>query len=173
MFATGEEDSVPSFIEDEQVDGISLISDRNLINELQIKLRDFARARPNYHGFMGVSWFCRLNMNHIKLLKSKPYVVSPKPKGLRYLLYIDPEGNIFLQNNHNQHRQNIFALDKERRPKVSVNVKDTLLDGYMTRRILLDGSFGKLTFVIMDAIRCNGEDLTQKGVQERIVTVRV
>jgi len=173
MFVAGEEDDVPSFMEDEQVDGVSLLSDTKLVNELEIKLRDFARARPNFLGFIGVSWFARLSMEHLKALKTKPYLVVPTPKGVRYLLYIDHDGNMFLQYNHNQYRQNIFTLDKGRRPKVSISIKDTLLDGLVTRKVLPDGSFGKLTFVIMDAIRCNGEDLTQKGVQERIVTVRV
>ena len=57
MFAAGEENDVPSFMEDERVDGISLLNDTNIVSELEIKLRHFARARPNFLGYIGVSWF--------------------------------------------------------------------------------------------------------------------
>jgi len=64
MFAAGEDDA-PSFMGDGQIDGISLLSDTELVNELEIKLRDFVRARPNFLGYIGVSLFGRLNMEYL------------------------------------------------------------------------------------------------------------
>ena len=89
MFAAGEENDVPSFMEDERVDGISLLNDPNIVSELEIKLRHFARARPNFLGYIiGVSWFSRLNIEYIIKINTG---------------------------------KNIFTLDEERRPQVSVS----------------------------------------------------
>jgi len=72
-----QEAGVPSFIEDEQVDGISLSSDIKLVNELEIKLRDFARARLNFLGYIRVSLCGRLNMDYLKSLETKAQLVVP------------------------------------------------------------------------------------------------
>ena len=78
---------------------------------------------------------------------------------------------MFMEN----HTRNIFKLDQEFTPKLSV--KDTLLDGIVVRKIVTgegnQEAKGKLTFLIMDAIRCHGVDLTRKSIQERISIVQV
>ena len=53
---------------------------------------------------------------------------------------------------------------------------DTVLDGYFVRPINAASSSaarGRLTFVIQDAIRCNGKDLTSLGIKDRIAFVEV
>ncbi len=78
---------------------------------------------------------------------------------------------MFMEN----HTRNIFKLDQEFAPKLSV--KDTLLDGIVVRKIVTgegnQEAKGELTFLIMDAIRCDGVDLTRKSIQERISIVQV
>ena len=61
-------------------------------------------------------------------------------------------------------------------------LKDTVLDGYFVRPKILDSGIaadkngdkrGRLTFVIQDAIRCNGTDLTGRGIVDRIAFIEV
>ncbi|EFX64761.1 hypothetical protein DAPPUDRAFT_229747 [Daphnia pulex] len=113
-------------------------------------------------------------------LASKPYVVGPKPSGPRFLLYIDSSGDIFLENM----TQHIFCIDEDHTIKIKVSdgrtISDTLLDGIITRE-KLNGADArcngkettrKLTFVILDAIRCSGNDLTGLNILERLAFVK-
>ena len=63
-------------------------------------------------------------------------------------------------------------------------ITDTVLNGIFTREKLdtdrdslsgakKTGATGKLTFVIQDAIRCNGESLTRMNILRRIAFVKV
>lgn len=161
------------FLKDERVDGVSLVPDYDLVRELQVKLGRFARGPLD---FFPANWPFSLGMNNIQQLETEPYVASPKPVGVRYLLYIDSEGNMFMENM----TQHVFKLDDDRAPHLTV--KDTVLDGLVVRKVHHDGSpsaetdeetKGKLTFVIMDATRCSGVDLTRRNILERISFVQV
>ena len=91
--------------------------------------------------------------------KKKPHVVAPKPLGVRYWLYVDPQGSTFMQSS----RKHAFQLNLKRAPQLIPN--DTILDGIVVRKLVRDGidpnsnqeAKGRLTFVIMDAIRCHTE----------------
>lgn len=101
------------------------------------------------------------------------FVFSPKPLGIRYLFYFDKEGRSFLMNS----TQHIFKVAKS--CAFRVIPPETVLDGIVVRKIVRsersnqEASNGKLTFVIMDATRINGVDLTQKSIQERMSIVQV
>lgn len=152
------------------------MTDYDQVKELQVKLGRFAHGPKN---FFPANWPVSLSMDNIRHLEMEPYVVTPKPVGVRYLLYIDSEGSMFMENM----TQHIFKLDEDRAPQLTT--KDTVLDGLVMRKIRPDGltnseandeievAKGKLTFVIMDATRCSGVDLTRRNIQERISFVRV
>lgn len=158
------------------MNGVSLLTDYDLVKELQVKLGRFAHGPED---FFPVNWPVSLSVENIKNLEVVPYVVTPKPVGVRFLLYIDSEGSMFMENM----TQHIFKLDEDRAPQLTV--KDTVLDGLVVRKIRPNGlgSFeanedvevaeGKLTFVIMDATRCSGVDLTGRNIQERISFIHV
>ena len=120
-----------------------------------------------------VNWPVSLNRNNIDKLKTAgPFVVSPKPLGIRALLYVNPDGMIFFENN----TQHVFKVDPDLSPKLP---KDTILDGIIVKKLVRgegsnDGNGdGKLSFVIMDATRVDGVQLSQKSIQERISAVEV
>ena len=164
---------------DVDVDGIRPLEDPYLITRLKVRIARFANAQPN--AGLPVNWPFQLSMANIYHLETEPYVVSPKPFGMRYLLYIDTEGKMFLQNNSRRSPiPTMFQLDQDRSPQLIPF--DTILDGFLSRKIFRDGAAdennqdwckGKRTFVIMDAIRCNGVDLTQKIILERIGVIEV
>jgi len=111
------------------------------------------------------------NKKKIKELKKKPYVVAPKPLGVRHLLYANPQSRMFMQNGGKK----IFELDPNCVPQLIP--ADTILDGVVVRKLIVrDGNQeakGRLTFVIMNAYRCNEENLKKKSMLERISIVQV
>ena len=94
-------------------------------------------------------------------------MVSPKPLGDRYLLYKDSKGKIFLENQ----AQDFFQLDADL--ALQFVPVDTILEGIMVKRKAFREGSNRHTFFIMDATRCHGMDLTQKGIIERISIVKV
>ena len=171
--------SYSQYERDIDIDGISPVEDSYLITQLKMRIARFAHAQPNVGG-LPVNWPFQLSRANIHHLEAEPYVVSPKPFGMRYLIYIDCEGKMFLVNNSRRlPMRNTFKLDQDR--ALQLIPADTVLDGFLSRKILRDGahensqdwSKGKLTFIIMDAIRCKGVDLTQKSIQERITAIQV
>ena len=72
--------------------------------------------------------------------------------------------------------RHFLLFDPERSVKFLSSDKrvltDTVLDGYLVRNLAQDAGH-PLTFVICDAIRCDGIDLTGLGIMERINHVKV
>ena len=160
------------FLNDEDIDGVELVMDFDLVKELQRRLGLFAHGPTN---FFAANWPVSLSMDTIQQLKTSPYVASPKPAGIRYMLYIDADGDMLMENMS----QHFFRLNEDR--SIYLTVRDTVLDGIVVHRNVSDSecttdgseTIGKLTFVIMDAIRCNGVDLTGRNILERIAFVKV
>jgi len=96
-----------------------------------------------------------IERRHFPLLKRQPYLVCEKTDGERRLLASMSEG-VFLVNR---------AFDIE---KTNVRVaKDTLLDGE-----LVTTKTGKVLFMVYDAVRVKGEDVTQNSLTERLDAAR-
>jgi ATP-dependent DNA ligase len=96
-----------------------------------------------------------IERRHFPLLKKQPYFVCEKTDGVRHLL-VSFEGGVFLVNR---------AYKAE---KVSIRVpKDTLLDGE-----LVTSKTGRALFMVYDAVRVKGEDLTQRPLTDRLEAAR-
>ena len=96
-----------------------------------------------------------IERRHFPLLKRQPYMVCEKTDGVRHLLASTDEG-VFLVNR-------AFACEK-----VNIRVaKDTLLDGELVKT-----KNGKVLFMVYDAVRVKGEDLTQKPLDARLDAAR-
>ena len=160
------------FLQEENVEGISLCQNVNFVRDIQIRLGVFNEgSRQEFP----VNWPISLNRNNLHKLKTDgPFVVAPKPVGIRYLLYVDSDGMMFMQNN----TQHVFKIDQGLiAPKLIP--KDTILDGIVVKKLVRgkssnrNGDGTKLNFVIMDATRVDGVQLTQKTILERISAVQV
>ncbi|XP_046456075.1 mRNA-capping enzyme-like isoform X2 [Daphnia pulex] len=161
------------FIDNEDVEGVHLVNDFDLVRQLQVRLGEFAKGPRNIFPAM---WPVSLSTKNVQSLASKPYyVVGPKPAGPRFLLYIDSSGDIFLENM----TQHIFRVDEDHAIKIETfdgrPITDTVLDGIITREKSIDNAScngkeatKKFTFIILDAIRCSGNDLTGLNILERI-----
>jgi len=114
-------------------------------------------------------------MGDIQQLKEKPYLCSPRPRGARFLLFVNPEGHMFMEHQD----RHIYKVAQDRAPQRIPN--DTILFGMIVRKVLRDEATlnsnpeakGKLMFVILDATRVSGADLTEKSLLARICAVQV
>ncbi|XP_057374511.1 mRNA-capping enzyme-like [Daphnia carinata] len=165
------------FYEGQDVEGIHLLTDFDYVRQLQMRLGRFADGPED---FFPANWPVSLSMENISKLTPSQYVVAPKPTGPRFLLYVDSSGDMFLENM----TQHIFRVDEDHAVKMNSfdgrPITDTVLDGVFCKekRNRDDNCSGgeesseKLTFVIRDAIRCEGLKLTDMGIMERIDFVK-
>jgi hypothetical protein len=96
-----------------------------------------------------------IERRHFPLLKRQPYFVCEKTDGVRHLLASTEEG-VFLVN-----RAFVIEPVKIRIPK------DTLLDGELVKT-----KVGKSLFVVHDAVRVKGENLTSQPLNYRLDAAR-
>ncbi|KAI9556336.1 hypothetical protein GHT06_018910 [Daphnia sinensis] len=165
------------FYDGQDVEGIHLLTDFDQVRQLQVRLGRFAHGPED---FFPANWPVSLSTENIHKLTFGSYVVAPKPIGPRFFLYIDSSGEVFLENM----TQHIFRVDEDHVVKMNSfdgrPVTDTVLDGDFckAKRNRDDNCNGgeegqeKLTFVIRDAIRCKGVDLTKMNIVERVGFVK-
>jgi hypothetical protein len=164
-------------MDEEPVEGVSLVTDSQLVRQMQVLLGNYVGARVFEHTFFPALWAIPLSMENIHQVQSKSHFMrdfmTPKPSGPRFLLYIDSSGQTYLENM----TQYFFRVDTDRAVQfISTDgraITDTVLDGIFTREKDAKNNAGKLTFVICDAVRCNGQDITKMNVFQRIAFVKV
>jgi len=103
-----------------------------------------------------------IERRHFPLLHKQPYLVCEKTDGVRHLLASTEEGT-FLVNR-------AFTVEQ-----VKIKVpKDTLLDGELvrTKGLRPDGKPKVSLFIVHDAVRVKGEDLTRKPLTDRLEAAR-
>lgn len=155
-----------------------MLTDFDMARELQVRIGQFANGPTDFFPAM---WPVSLLKEHMHSLEMQPYVMGPRPVGPRFLLYVDPSGTVFLENM----TQNIFLVDDRFEVKMfscdGRPITDVVLDGIVTRTKPNNVSAfsgdpeaaGQLTFVIIDAIRCSGRDLTTFNILQRLSIVKV
>ena len=160
------------------VDGIQLVIDFDFVKEMQHKLGRFPNGPTDF--FPAISSVL-LNQDNRDFFVTgwTLNVVAPNPEGTDYFLYVDSVRDVYLENQ----TQNFFQMSRDKAIQLLSPdrraLKDTLLDGYFVRRLnTVSGdeaaaNQGRLTFIIQDAIRCDGTDLTRFGILERIAFIEV
>lgn len=115
----------PTFMEG--VPGVHLVQEREIISRLQQKVRNICKwGKKSFPGSQPVS----MDVNNIKLLHQMPYRVSWKADGMRYMMLINGEREIYFFDRDN----NVFKVDGLRfvkREDVRKHLQETLLDGEM------------------------------------------
>ena len=155
--------TLKTFYNRENMENVSLVTDLCLVNEMRGRLGAYVNRQ------FPANWPTYLSHDNVSQLESQRYIIILKPNGWRYLLYVDADGRVFFENR----LQHFFLMD----PGHAVKLMS--LDGRVLTDTVLDGSLvwerhgGRLTFVIQDAIRVDGVDLTGLGIVERIAYVDV
>jgi hypothetical protein len=107
QFVTKEPDT--NSHDDELVEGVSLLTDCQLVQGMKIRLGKYVGAQIHEHTFFPATWAVHLSTENIHQLELNPPFVMPKPEGPRFLLYVDSSGDIYLENM----TQHFFRVDSD------------------------------------------------------------
>ena len=98
-----------------------------------------------------------IERRHFCLFKRQPYLVCEKTDGVRHLLVSTPDGVVALVNR-------AFHVEP-----VKIRIpKDTLLDGELVKA----KTGTKMIFMVYDAVRVKGENLTRAPLDQRLEKAR-
>ncbi|GBN11275.1 mRNA-capping enzyme [Araneus ventricosus] len=149
----------------EGVPGVTPVSDPGHISRIQQRCQNMCGWKGS--GFPG-SQPVSMDINNIKLLHSKPYKVSWKADGTRYMMLIDREDEIYFIDRDNS----VFKVEGLRFPRRKVpeeHIANTLLDGEM----IIDKVDGKDVprYLAYDIIKFEGQDVGQTDFDRRLLCI--
>ncbi|GLG96084.1 Probable tyrosine-protein phosphatase F54C8.4 [Gryllus bimaculatus] len=135
------------------VPGVTPVTDSQKLHYVQRRVQDMCAWKSS--GFPGCQPVSMDNAN-IRLLHEKPYKVSWKADGTRYMMLISKENEVFFIDRDNCVFQ-VSGLTFPHRKNPSRHLRDTLLDGEM----VIDKVDGKdiPRYLAYDIIRFEGQDV--------------
>ncbi|XP_041043141.1 mRNA-capping enzyme isoform X7 [Carcharodon carcharias] len=139
------------FLEGMQVKGVTQVTIQSKLGEIQRKCQQYCGwERAGFPGAQPVS----MDKQNIKFLEQKPYKVSWKADGARYMMIIDGKNEVYMLDRDNSvfHVANLeFPLRKDLR----IHLTNTLLDGEM----IIDKVDGKPVprYLIYDIVKFSGK----------------
>lgn len=143
------------------VPGVVLMTEKQKVNALQHKIQDMCEWEgTGFPGCQPVS----MDRNNLLLLHTKPYKVSWKADGTRYMMLIDGEDEIYFFDRDNSCFK-VEGLTFFRRD-LQTHLKNTLIDGEM----VIDKHAGQNLprFLIYDIVTYEGENVAKKSFDERM-----
>lgn len=137
------------------VPGVTVVSDSTKLRRIQERVQKICGWRSS--GFPGSQPVSMAETN-IALLHEKPYMVSWKADGTRYMMYIQKDGEVYFIDRNNS----VFQVSKMTFPHInesSRTLSDTLLDGEM----VIDRAFGKEypRYLVYDVVMYDGKDVSK------------
>ncbi|GFU61426.1 mRNA-capping enzyme [Nephila pilipes] len=149
----------------EGVPGVLTISELSHISRIQRKCQEMCGWKGS--GFPG-SQPVSMDINNLKFLAAKPYKVSWKADGTRYMMLIDGEDEIYFIDRDNS----IFKVDGlrfPRRKEPDEHLANTLLDGEM----IIDKVDGKDVprYLAYDIIKFESQDVGQTDFERRLLCI--
>jgi mRNA-capping enzyme len=163
-------DRTPLFM-DGKVPGVTLVDDPETRSYLQEKvkmlLQPFAQ-KPLKNEFPG-SQPVSMEKSNISLLTSRPYMVSWKADGMRYLVLINGEDEIYAFDRDN----NVFQLPLKfpRKGHLDQHVADTLVDAEVIMQALPGGGF-RPRMLIFDLIIHEKNEIGKKEFKIRMHAIK-
>lgn len=148
------------------VPGVELMTERNRVNALREMTQNMCQFKKG--GFPGAQPVS-MDRQNIELLHQKPYRVSWKADGTRYMMLIQQKREIFFFDRDNS----VFKVDNyltfPHEKDLTKHLKNTLLDGEM----VIDRVQGKKVprYLVYDMICYEGEDFSKKTFDERLAAV--
>lgn len=148
------------------VTGVELMTDRAKVNALQQVIQDMCHWKKG--GFPGAQPVS-MDRQNIKLLQAKPYKVSWKADGTRYMMLIHQEQEVYFFDRDNS----CFKIDGLKFPlnkDLTKHVKNTLLDGEM----VIDKVNGQRVprYLVYDIICYENEDFSKKSFEDRLTAIK-
>uniref|UniRef100_A0A336MHT3 mRNA-capping enzyme n=1 Tax=Culicoides sonorensis TaxID=179676 RepID=A0A336MHT3_CULSO len=144
------------------VPGVELFITQPRLSEIQGKVQDMCEWKKT--GFPG-SQPVSMDRNNIKLIQIKPYMVSWKADGTRYMMYIEQENEIYFFDRD----FSCFKVSNLRFPSRAdpqKHVTNTLLDGEMVIDKVNGLSIPR--YLVYDIIKFENEDIGSKSFYDRL-----
>ncbi|CAK9828448.1 mRNA-capping enzyme [Anthophora retusa] len=137
------------------VPGVTPITDERKLSGIQRRVQDICSWKSS--GFPG-SQPVSMDEDNIRLLHEKPYGVSWKADGTRYMMLIQADGEIYFIDRDNS----VFQVNGMTFPylrDISRTLRDTLLDGEM----VIDKADGKEypRYLVYDVVMYDGKDVSK------------
>lgn len=150
----------------EGVPGVTLLTEKKKVNSLQQIIQDMCDWKKG--GFPGAQPVS-MDRQNIQLLYTKPYKVSWKADGTRYMMLIHQQDEVYFFDRDNS----CFQVDGIRFPlgkDLTKHIKNTLLDGEM----VIDKVNGQHVprFLVYDIIRYQNEDFSKKSFEDRLIAIK-
>jgi mRNA-capping enzyme len=144
------------------VSGVTPVTAQSELQRIQQKVQDFCGLQTK--GFPG-SQPVSMDINNIKLLKERPYRVSWKADGTRYMMLILQEHKIYFINRNNCVFQ-VSGLKFPHRKDLDRHLVNTLLDGEM----VIDKVNGQdiPRYLAYDIIKFDGHDVSRSPFPARL-----
>ncbi|XP_052757830.1 mRNA-capping enzyme [Galleria mellonella] len=135
------------------VRGVEPFNTQPRLSEVQRKTQKFCEwDKTGFPGAQPVS----MDVTNLRKLHEKPYRVSWKADGVRYMMLIDGEGEVYMFDRDNCAFK-VFGLRFLHRHDLRRHLKDTLLDG----ELVIDKVKGQNIprYLVYDIIKYEGEDV--------------
>jgi len=151
------------------MEGVGGVKPLNPMSPEAAKLQQQVQAMVGWRktGFPGAQPVS-MDRQNLVMMTEKPFKVSWKADGTRYLMLIDGEKQVYFVDRDN----NIFAVENigfPQRKNLKEHIKDTLLDGEM----VIDVHEGKPIprYLIYDIIKFKGEDVGKCNFDTRLICI--
>lgn len=155
----------------EGVPGIELMTEKVKVNELQAIVQKMCNWKKG--GFPGAQPVS-MDRQNIQLLHQKPYKVSWKADGTRYMMLIHQEREIYFFDRDNScfkvEDDLTFPLSKD----LTKHIKNTLLDGEMViDTVKENGKVMKVPrYLVYDIVCYEKSDFSKKSFEDRLIAIR-
>lgn len=143
------------------VGGVLLMTNRQKVNELQHIIQDMCKWKgTGFPGCQPVS----MDRNNLRFLHTKPYMVSWKADGTRYMMLIQDKDEVYFFDRDNScfKINNLVFMTRD----LKAHLKNTLLDGEMV--IDKDKGLSIPRFLVYDIVVCEDESVATKSFSERL-----
>ncbi len=143
----------PTFMEG--VPGVTPITNYNEVTAIRRKVQQLVGQNPDKESFIGLQPVS-MDRNNIEFLAEKPYRVSWKADGTRYMMFIEKKDEVYFIDRDNS----IFKVDNLQffhRKCKNQHLTRTLLDGEMVIDMVNNTAIPR--YLVYDIIRFEGNDV--------------
>ena len=171
-----------TFFEGENVKGIRLLTDSQEVRNARSKLEECAYGSSDFFSPMEPVDMSKSDLLHIA---KGSHWVTVRLEGHRMILYVNSDGEVLFENVKSRQ---LFKMEDEHALKFITEggqmVKETVLEGVIVRLKYNSTTSNednkanipateKLTFLVTDGTKCDGEDLTEMDLYGRLEVIKV
>ncbi|ESO07460.1 hypothetical protein HELRODRAFT_92373 [Helobdella robusta] len=151
---------------DGKVKGVITVSnDEEIVRVQEIVRCMFKMQQRFFPGAHPVS----MDQRNIAFLTERPYKVSWKADGVRYLMLIENKDNVFMINRDNTVFKVVQKLTFKKRKELKTDLPNTLLDGEMVLDHVGDRTLPR--YLVYDIIKLDGHDVGDWNFELRMMCI--